>query len=116
IGDALALLSDAVALRHAYLVEEDLRGVGGAHAELVELARDLDALGLHRDADQALVLVHGPLGRVGEQADPVGLRAVRGPHLAAVDDVVRTVLAGRRLDRGDVGAGADLGYAEAGHG
>ena len=44
VGEALALLADAVALRHAHIVEEDLRGVGGAHAELVELARDLTPL------------------------------------------------------------------------
>ena len=51
---------------------------------------------------------------VGEQADPVGLRAVGDPHLAAVDDVVVAVGARVGLDRGDVGAGAGLGDADAG--
>jgi hypothetical protein len=85
-------LADAVAQRHAHIVEEDLRGVGGAHAELVELARDLHALGLHRQADQRLVAVRRSVAGVGEQAHPVGLRAVGGPHLAAIDDVVAAVL------------------------
>jgi hypothetical protein len=51
---------------------------------------------------------------VGEQAHPVGLRAVGGPHLAAVDHPVAAVAARRGLDRGDVRAGAHLGDAEAG--
>ena len=52
---------------------------------------------------------------VGQQADPVGLGAVGDPHLAAVDDVVVAVGARIGLDRGDVGAGAGLGHADAGH-
>ena len=76
------------------------------------LAGDLDALLLHRDADQAFVLVHGPVGSVGEQADPLGLRAVRRPHFAAVDDVIPAVTACAGLDRSDVRAGTDLGYAQ----
>ena len=61
-----------------------------------------------------LFLCAGPSRGVGEQAHPVGLGAVGDPHLAAVDDVVVAVLARRGLDRGDVGAGADLGHADAG--
>ena len=44
VGEAHAFLADAVALRHPHIVEEDLRGVGRAHADLVELARDLTPL------------------------------------------------------------------------
>src|SRR6185437_715132 len=114
VDEAHALLADAEALRHAHAVEEDLRRVGGAHAELVELARDLDALLLHRHADQRLVAVDRALAGIGEEAHPIGLRAVGGPHLAAVDDVVAAVLPGPRPDAGDVRAGAGLGDAEAG--
>src|SRR6185295_11048664 len=46
IDEAHAFFADAIALRYAHIVEEDLRRVGGTHAELVELARDLDTLGL----------------------------------------------------------------------
>ena len=115
VGKALALLADAVALRHPDIVEEDLRGVGGAHAHLVELARDLHALALHRHADQRLVAMHLAVAGVGEQADPVGLHAVGDPHLAAIDDVIVAVGARIGLDRGDIGAGARLGDADAGH-
>src|SRR6185312_7039609 len=54
IGETLALLADAVTLGDADIVEEDLRGVGGAHAHLVELSCDLHTPGLHGDADQRL--------------------------------------------------------------
>ncbi len=52
---------------------------------------------------------------IRETAHPVGLRAVGDPELAAIDDVVAAILAGRRADRGDVGAGAGLGHADARH-
>ena len=51
---------------------------------------------------------------IGEEANPIGLGAVGGPHLAAVDDVVVAVTPRRRLDRSHVGPRADLRYAEAG--
>ena len=68
---------------------------------------------LHRQADQRLVAMNRALARVGEQAHPVRLRAVGGPHLAAVDDVVAAVLPRGGLDRGDVRAGAGFRDAEA---
>ena len=61
-----------------------------------------------------LFLCAGALAGVGEQAHPVGLQAVRDPHLGAVDDVVAAVLPRGRLDRRDVGARAGLGDADAG--
>ena len=82
---------------------------------LSSLRAIVDALGLHRHADQRLVLVHRAVGGVGQQTDPVGLRAVGDPHLVAVDDVVGAVLAGAGLDGGDVGAGAHLGHTDARH-
>jgi hypothetical protein len=36
-GEAHAFLADAVPLRHAHVVEEQLRGVGAVHADLVDL-------------------------------------------------------------------------------
>jgi hypothetical protein len=115
IDEAHAFLADGMAHRHLHVVEEDLGGVGGAHAELVELFDDLHALGLHRDHDQRLVLVDRALASVGQKAHPVGLGAVGRPHLAAVDQPVAADAPGRGLERGDVGPGADFGDAEAGH-
>ena len=102
VDEALARLADRVAHRHLHLVEEGLHGVRGAHAELVQLLHDRQALGLHRHHDQRLVLVDLALAGVGEQAHPVGLRAVGRPHLAAVDHPVAADPAGIGLDRGDV--------------
>jgi len=47
----VAFLANTIPLRHPHLVEENLRGIGRAHAHLVELAGDFDAFGLHRHAD-----------------------------------------------------------------
>ena len=114
VDEAVAFLADAVALGHAHAVEENLRGVRGMHAQLVELARHGDAFRFHRQADQRLVAMRRAVAGVGEQAHPIGLRAVGDPHLAAVDDVVVAVGARIGLDRGDVGSGAGLGNADAG--
>ena len=115
VGEALAFLADAIALRHPHLVKENLSGVGRAHAHLVEFAGDFDALGLYRHADQRFVAMFGAVAGVGEQADPVGLNAVGDPHLAAVDDVVVAIGAGAGLDRGDIRTGTRLGHADARH-
>ena len=114
IGEAEAFLADAETLRHAHVVEMDLRRVARMHAEFLQRARDGHALRLHRQTDQRLVAVDGAVAGVGEQAHPIGLRAVGRPHLAAVDDVVAAVFARGRFDRRDVGAGADFRDAEAG--
>ena len=57
--------------------------------------------------------MRGAFGGVGEQTHPIGLRAAGCPHFAAVDDIVIPVGAGKSLDGGDVGAGADFADAEA---
>ena len=111
----MAFLADAIALRHPHIIEENLRGVGRAHAHFVELACDLDALGLHRHADQRLVAVLRRIAGIGKQADPVGLYAVGDPHLAAIDDIIVAVGARVGLDRRDVRSGARLGDADARH-
>src|SRR5262249_24713925 len=61
-----------------------------------------------RHDDERLVHVDRAFAGVAEQAEPVRLRRVGDPHLRAVDDVVAAVLARGRLERGDVGAAADL--------
>ena len=44
VGEAHAFLADAVALRHTHVVEMDLRGVGGHHADLADLLRNVTPL------------------------------------------------------------------------
>ena len=115
VDEAHAFLADQVPHRYLHFVEEDLRGVRRAHAELVELLHDLNAGRLHRQTDQRLVLVDWPSPRIGQQAHPVGLRAVGRPHLAAVDHIVAADAARGRLERRDIGTGTDFRDAEAGH-
>ena len=100
-------------LRHAHVVEEQLRGVAAVHADLVDLL-PRDAGRVHRHHDQALVLVRRAVAGVGQQAAPVGLHAVGDPHLAAVDDVVAAIAARRGLHRRHVAAAAGLADAQAG--
>ena len=92
-----------------------LRGIRGVHAGLLELACHFNALAFHRHADQGLVAVMRPLRGIGQQADPVSLGAVGGPHLAAVDDVVVAILAGECSDRCHIRARADFRHAQASH-
>jgi hypothetical protein len=99
---------------NAHAVEEQQRGVGRVHADLVDLLLG-DPGQVHRHDDQALVLVHRAVAGIGEQAAPVGLQAVGDPHLAAVDDVVAAVLARGGLQRRDVGAAAGLAHRDAAH-
>jgi len=88
VDEARTLLPDAVALRHAHVVEEDLRGVGGTHAELVEPGRERNARPIRRHDDQRLVQVRLALAGVREQAQKIGLGGIGYPHLAAIDHVV----------------------------
>ncbi len=111
--EAGAFRADAVALRYADVIEEHLGGLRTAHAELVQVRTEGNARGLHRDHDQRLVDVRLVVGGIGEQAHEVGRRRVGDPHLAAVDHIVVAVLARGGLQAGDVGAGADLGDADA---
>jgi hypothetical protein len=50
VSKAVALLANTIPLRHAHVVEENLRGVGRAHAHLVEFSRHFDAFSSFRDA------------------------------------------------------------------
>ena len=43
VVEALALLAEQVLRRHADVLEDELAGVGGVHAHLLELARDAEA-------------------------------------------------------------------------
>ena len=102
VDEAHVLFADAVALRNAHTVKEDLAGVGGMVADLANLvhldARQQLSVLAQRHDDERLVLVAGAVAGVGEQADPVGLQGIGDPHLRAVDDVVITIFARTGLE------------------
>ena len=115
IGKAFALVADAVALRHPHVIEIDQGGVRGAHAHLVQGPFHLDAGTVHGHDDQGFVAVHGTVGGITQQANPIGLGPVGDEHLGTVDDVVIAIPARRRLQRGNVGTRAGLCHADAGN-
>jgi hypothetical protein len=105
-------LPEHVLGRHLAIFEDELAGVGAAHAELVELLRG-------REAGKALLDEEGRDAagtgvRVGLGVDHQGVSdgAVGDPHLRAVEDVGIAALVGAGLHRHHVGAGAGLGHGE----
>jgi hypothetical protein len=90
VGEAHALLADAVALGHAHIGEMDLRGVGTAHADLVDACARSTPLAFIGTQISDLLRCAGPspvlASRQTQSACVVG-----DPHLAAVDDVVVAV-------------------------
>src|SRR5438067_5970652 len=109
---ALVLTAKHVVAWHLAILEDELAGIGAAHAELVEL------LGARKPLEAALDDECGDPARrrvgVGSRVhdDRVGMRPVGDPHLVSVEDVAVARLLGARSHRGDVGAGIDLGHRE----
>jgi len=110
---ALALAAEDVAGGNAHVVEEELGGVGGMLADLVELAAAAEARAVGLDEDQAHRLGAG-LGGIGlgDQDDQVAVQAVADEGLAAVDDVLVAVTDRGGADVLQVAAGARLGHRD----
>ena len=98
-----------VVVRHAHVLQHELGGDGGAERELlVDLgSREAWKVLLDDEAPDRALVGAGPDDR------DVGDRAVRDPHLRAVQDPVRAVAARVCPHRARVGAGIGLGQAEA---
>src|SRR5215218_7586135 len=112
--EALVLLAEHVLGWHLDVVERDRRGVGGTLSELVLLLVDRHAVEVAIYDERGHAAVAGLLVGLGVDRVVVGVRAVGDEALRAVDDVLVTLLDGRRLHAGDVGAGVRLGQAERG--
>src|SRR5215207_4634723 len=107
---ALVLLPDEVLGRHAHVVEEDLVDLLAAVDGLDRADRDAGRLHVDEEEGDALLLLRRHVG-AGQDEDPVGVLPERRPGLLAGDDVIVAVALRRRLERGEVGAGAGLGEA-----
>ena len=103
---------EAILDGHADVLEDDLRGVGGADAELVLLLSDADPrrLAIYHEPHDALVLEF--LVCRGENRVIVGDTAVRDELLGAVEDVRIAVKLCRHGERRGVRSRARLGEAE----
>ena len=112
-GNAPALIEAAehVGLRHAHLVEEFLGEFGVAFEGLDRPHGNAGRMHIdeqHGDAGMARFR----LGIGAHQREhPIGVMAVGGPHLMAVDDEVIAVEHGACGQAGEIGAGAGLGIA-----
>ena len=93
----------------AYVVEAHRGGrrAGEAHLALRRVGGQALGVGRHEEAGDAVAVVGG----AGHHLVEVGVAAVGGPGLRAVDDVGVAVAARRRTHRGGVGAGVRLGEA-----
>ena len=112
----LVLAPEQAASGHADVVEDDLAGVRGPDAHLLELLARAEARGAGRD-DEAGLAPGAELGvHRGHDHVDVGDPAVGDPGLGAVDDplVLGLVVDGPGAQRADVGAGVGLGDAEGG--
>ena len=85
----------------------DLAGDGDPVADLAEARLLLDQEGGHVLVDRVAALIG-----LDQRRDDAGARAVRQPHLLAVEDVVVAVLDRLALDGGDVGAAVGLAHRE----
>ena len=115
--EPLALAADHVLARHVGVGEPGLGVLDPAQPHELDARLDDHAVGRARDdegGDAAVVTVAA--GHLGQHDDDVGHSPVGRPQLAAVEEVARAVLGGRRGGRhpGGVGAHAGLGQREGG--
>jgi len=110
--DAAVEHAEDVVLRHFHVIEEQLAGVGAAHAELVELVTAAEAFPVALDDERRDAV--GAFLQVGLGVDHVGagVGAVGDPGLAAVEHVVVAALVGAQFHRDHVGAGIRLAHGQ----
>ena len=110
-ADAL-LLADEVVGRDGVVIEVQLYRVQAAVTQLVQVASHLEPGSrlspLHHEGAQPPVARLHVAVRAGQQAEHIAVAPVGDEHLGAVDDVFLSVLGGRGLEVGDVGAAARL--------
>ena len=112
--ESLAFLADQVADRDVAVLEQQLGGVGGVHAELLQRARDLEALGPFLDDQQVVAGVSTVAFDLGHDERPLTAGSVRDEDLSTIDDeLVAVSLRGGRDSR-DVRSGVRFGDGDGG--
>src|SRR5699024_8230239 len=112
--EALALVADTVLDRDLGVVEEELAGRAGPHAELVLGLRRADAGRRRLDEERGdAAVAPGGVG-LRERERVVGDGRVRDPRLLSVEAVHVPVAGSGRPQRRDVRPGLRLRQAEAG--
>src|SRR3954447_13574645 len=112
VDEPLALLAEQVLLRHRDVVEEELSGVLGLEADLLEVPAALEALHPPFDDKQADALVPRLRVGAGHHDHEVGQDAVADERLGAVQDVVVALVDRGRADPLQVAAGTWLRHRD----
>ncbi len=99
--------------RQLHVLEEQFGGVGGIHAELLELAAAPEALRIvGLDHEQRDALGAGLRIGLGDDDDQIGVLAVGDEGLGAVEHVAVAGFLRRRAHALQIGAGAGLGHGD----
>merc|ERR1719220_306580 len=86
---------DDIFCRHSDIVKVDNCSVGTLHAHLVDPFGEVDARGVHGQADKRLVPVGVSLSCICKKAHPVSLEGISDPHLLSIDDKIVAYPSGR---------------------
>merc|ERR1712212_849457 len=90
VSEAHTFLPNDILGWHTHIVKVDDGCVGALHAHLADLLGQVDAGGVHGQADQRLVPVRISLPCISKKAHPVSLESICYPHLLPVDDQIIT--------------------------
>merc|ERR1719370_2588916 len=88
VGETHPFFPDDIFGGHSDIVEVDDSSVGTLHAHLVNPLGEVDARGVHGQADERLVPVGVSLSCICKKAHPVSLESIGDPHLLAIDDKI----------------------------
>ena len=113
--DAAAFLAQHIVKRHRAIVKDQLAGVGGPHAQLVELLRR--GKPGHRPLDQkcgdpARACIRIGLGIHHQR---LRIRSIGDPHLGAVQDIAVIALLGPQRHRNHIRSRAGLRHGQRPH-
>ena len=101
--------------RDFHVVEHQLARVAAAHAELVKLLRNAEAWhALFDEEGSHTACAQLGLG-LGVHHQSVSIRAVGDPHLAAVEQVIATLVFGLQLHADHVRAGTRFTHGQSAH-
>ena len=109
-----ALGAEKIGYRYPAVGEEQLRGVLGMEADLLEVPAPFEPFGAALDHEQTHALM--PFRRVGlaGEDDEIRVDAIGDEGLGSVDDVMVTVAYGGSGHRGEIRSDPRLGHGDGG--
>src|ERR1051326_708007 len=111
-GHALIHAAEHAIFRHFAILQDELAGIGAAHAELVELLRGRKSFETSLDQESGDVAAFLRIAGLGIDDQKIGDGPIRDPHLVAVEDEAAAFLFGARAHGQDVGARSRFAHGE----